>query len=249
MAIIKSRYGQDILVDDEDLRRVSEKRWKIDRNGYAFSYCFNKKEAVVSMHRFILGLVVGDGKTVDHINRNKLDNRKSNLRLCTPAENAQNSDRVKNRTGFMGVTYAPQRSTNPYQAAIQVNGIRKKLGSYPTAELAHRAYLGAKVRYHNFNVIEWLPMGNGATATITTKFGNDFIVDAKDLEWLRQYEWRTSKKGYAETQMTVDGVSLFVPMHRIVCRMEHSDKRKVYHLNGKKEDNRRSNLEIRGKRL
>lgn len=81
------------LVDAEDYERLSEHRWNRDRKGYAKR---NGKKVVgeprrtIMMHREIMGLSPGDGVETDHINRIPLDNRKSNLRVVTHAENGQN---------------------------------------------------------------------------------------------------------------------------------------------------------------
>ena len=60
-----------------------------------------------------------DGEEVDHINGNTLDNRKSNLRICTHAENLRNKNTKSKITGFKGVVYKKDswRKSN-YQARI-----------------------------------------------------------------------------------------------------------------------------------
>jgi len=75
------------LVDDDDFVKVSSYNWKESR-GYAYTNI--KDIGIVMMHRMIMGLQRGDGLEVDHIHHNKLDNRKSQLRICTPLQNSQN---------------------------------------------------------------------------------------------------------------------------------------------------------------
>lgn len=78
------------LVDDADVEEVRKYRWAF-RNGYALRYTGPRgKCRAVYLHRFLLGLVPGDDIRVDHINGNKLDNRRANLRVCTDAQNQQN---------------------------------------------------------------------------------------------------------------------------------------------------------------
>lgn len=79
---------------------------------------------------------------VDHRNRDKLDNRWSNLRDVTPQINAQNKGHYRNNTsGFKGVTYCPRNGR--WSAKIKRNGRQFWLGYHPSAESAHEAYLRA----------------------------------------------------------------------------------------------------------
>ena len=69
----------------------------------------------------------------DHINRNKLDNRRSNLRICTPKENLQNSSiRTTNKSGATGVYYVPK--VNKWRAQITIDGKTKYIGIFTSFE-------------------------------------------------------------------------------------------------------------------
>jgi hypothetical protein len=76
-------------VDDAD-RRLAEYRWTLHNQGYAMRG--RPGGGTIYMHREVLGLARGDGNEVDHENRRKLDNRRSNLRVVTHAENGDNCD-------------------------------------------------------------------------------------------------------------------------------------------------------------
>lgn len=84
---------------------------------------------------------------VDHINGDKLDNRKNNLRICSNADNLKN--RVKlpsnNTSGILGVRYRADR--NKWYAEIQCNRQRIRLGSYIDKEDAIKARLTAEYKY------------------------------------------------------------------------------------------------------
>jgi hypothetical protein len=70
------------LVDNEDYAAVTKWRWSLNGSGYAYG-------SPGLMHRLLLGLAKRDGKEVHHVNRFKLDNRRSNLVLTTHAENCR----------------------------------------------------------------------------------------------------------------------------------------------------------------
>lgn len=85
---------------------------------------------------------------VDHRNGNKLDNSAINLRLATNGENQKNSGLQKNNTsGFKGV-WQDKRWNTGWRAMIRNDGKRIYLGTFPTAELAHRAYCKAAAELH-----------------------------------------------------------------------------------------------------
>ena len=91
---------------------------------------------------------------IDHINEVKDDNRIVNLRLATDLENKHNqsSPRTNNTSGYLGVGW--YKPYGKWQALIQVNGRRKHLGCFDTAEEASEAYLTAKRKLHQFWVEE-----------------------------------------------------------------------------------------------
>jgi hypothetical protein len=89
--------GRSALVDDCDYERLSKYKWKAKRSGGGVLYAVRNtvvggRNVTLRMHRVVLGY---EGtEDIDHINRNSIDNRKSNLRVCTRAENLRNSDLV-----------------------------------------------------------------------------------------------------------------------------------------------------------
>lgn len=87
-------------------------------------------------------------KTIDHINGVRTDNRYANLRHATTSMNNQNRRhaKAKNTTGFLGVTQ--DKRDGRYYAAIYVDGVKRGLGGYATAEQAYEAYVEAKRRFH-----------------------------------------------------------------------------------------------------
>lgn len=97
-------------------------------------------------HRIIWKMVTGEDpkKEVDHINGDQADNSWDNLREATSQQNKWNSDDKTNVTGFRGV----KQRGNIYQAWIRIDGKKQYLGSYPTAQAAHIAYMTAAKDIH-----------------------------------------------------------------------------------------------------
>ena len=106
-----------------------------------------KDKQYVAMHRLIAERMGHDltGMVVDHIDGDGLNNRRSNLRVVSRAENAKNLTGVRsnNTSGYMGVNYEP-RYRNKWVATIYVNYKKHIVGRFPTAEEAHQARLVAE---------------------------------------------------------------------------------------------------------
>ena len=144
--------GQVTLVDASDYLFLIQWKWKAQpatyrgRSFYAerTSYVEGKYNSV-KMARVILGLKHGDKRHADHINHDTLDNRRSNLRIATHAQNQWNTGvRKCNTSGFKGV----DRRGRWWHARIGVNGKRHFLGSFASPESAHAAYCEAAARLH-----------------------------------------------------------------------------------------------------
>lgn len=89
------------FVDDDDFLALSNYHWSFDGNGGAFRWDGTRKKCV-KLHRVLLN--APQGMCVDHINGNRLDNRKSNLRLCTYSQNSANrAHPPQGRSGYYGV--------------------------------------------------------------------------------------------------------------------------------------------------
>jgi hypothetical protein len=145
--------GTIAIVDDEDYERLSAYKWCYSSTiGYAVSreYVNGKKRALL-MHRFILD--APSDKITDHINRDKLDNRKENLRLCSRAENNRNIGiRSHNKGIYKGVYWVPTR--NKWQVTIRHNKKPMYLGSFENPHEAALMYnFWAKDLFGEFAVL------------------------------------------------------------------------------------------------
>lgn len=126
------------LVDVEDYDRVVRYgKWSYHSEGYAFYQ--TPRISRVYMHRLILGLTRGDGLFVDHINGNKLDNRRANLRLLSKARNTYNQRELNERgtSRYRGVLWDKHRSM--WRAETRVDGKPHYLGRFSTEQHAYDA--------------------------------------------------------------------------------------------------------------
>jgi hypothetical protein len=128
-------------VDDELFDSLSKRKWHL-HSGYAYTHI--TRNDCVGMHRVIMGME-GSKQLIDHINRDKLDNRRSNLRLCTQSENNMNSPR-RNKSGYRGVYF--HKVSGLWRAEARFNGKRTSLGYYKTAAEAGQAYLDHMMKTH-----------------------------------------------------------------------------------------------------
>ena len=123
------------VIDAADIPDIAAHRWAL-ADGYAVR-CErrNGRPENIKLHREVLGLKRGDGAEVDHINRDRLDCRRTNLRVVLPGQNAQN--RSSNRQAssrFRGVSY--HRVTGKWAATVGGMGRHHHLGLFATEEQA-----------------------------------------------------------------------------------------------------------------
>lgn len=138
------------LIDAEDEARVKAYRWYPHTHGYAISRVDRR---TAYMHRFILG--APSGSFIDHINGDKLDNRRANLRTATPSQNNQNCQHCRAKTGILGV-YLCAKNGNPYRVAIWIKGRAIHIGYYPTLEEA--AVVADKARREHYSHYVKMPL-------------------------------------------------------------------------------------------
>lgn len=140
------------LVDDDDYERIiSFGKWRAMRGKttlYAVRWVLvGRHKKIHMMHRAVMGLNPERFPSVDHINHNGLDNRKSNLRVCTNSENGRNkSAQGNNASGYKGVSWKGRDKR--WRATIRAMGKHIHLGTFDTPEAAADAYDKAALKYH-----------------------------------------------------------------------------------------------------
>ena len=138
MRKIKLTQNKYALIDNEDFELVSSyvKKWRFDGNYVVGGW------PLVLMHRVIMD--AKKGQQVDHINRNKFDNRRKNLRFCTYAQNQMNSKQRRNVP--KGIQWREDRKA--WIVRIGLSGKNHWIGYFKDFKNAVSAYKKAAIKLH-----------------------------------------------------------------------------------------------------
>lgn len=156
MKRIPLTQGKFATVDNADYVYLRKYKWHTKTHNGTRHYAARQikitgdRQITVRMHRQILGLTNSPRVWVDHKNGNGLDNRKCNIRKCSPAENARNCI-GKNRVNraLRGITPLPADGRKMrWRAVIKVNWKPVHLGCFRTQKDAAHAYDEAAKKYH-----------------------------------------------------------------------------------------------------
>lgn len=141
--VIETNKGEKITIDTDDFEKVKGFCWSVANTGYAQARDLGR-DSIILMHRLIME--PSPDMVVDHINHNKLDNRKANLRVCKQAYNAKNvSKPVTNTSGYVGVYWDKEKSK--WNAKIGYNNKSIDLGYFNDIEEAVIARDEAEMKY------------------------------------------------------------------------------------------------------
>ena len=128
-----------VFIDDGDFVKLNEYSWTENKGGYAVRYTGKgvKKRTVIYMHREIIKLVYPEIQIfeTDHIDRNKLNNQRFNLRICSRSQNAHN---------IKSLNIWKRKDTGKWTSQIMINRIVFNLGCFNTKEEAIKIYLKHK---------------------------------------------------------------------------------------------------------
>lgn len=145
--LIELNKGVFTKVDAEDYDYLNQWKWyllKSKCNYYAIRTS-RPDNKLIQLHRVVIK--AKKGEIVDHINRDKLDNRKCNLRICTISQNNQNSKLNKiNKSGFHGVSW--HKRVKKYVSQIACNNKKIHIGYYTCKKDAAKAYNAAAIKFH-----------------------------------------------------------------------------------------------------
>lgn len=139
------KNGEEFYVDKEYFESISKYYWNKTKNGYLYT---QRKDENIYLHRFIMNKTINDSLLredyVDHINHNKLDNRKCNLRIVNQSKNQMNRIPT-NDIKISGVNY--DKKTKKYIATINKNKKKIHLGYFEKLDDAIRVRKEAEEKY------------------------------------------------------------------------------------------------------
>lgn len=144
LVVIPLTKNLHAIIDDEDIPMLQGKKWHVHGPHNGLFYAWHNK--LGAMHRLIIG--AKEGEHVDHKNGNSLDNRRSNLRICTRSQNIANAKlRADSTTKAKGVNFRTFGKYSSYRVRIGVSGKRVNVGHFQTIKEAKNAYATAAKFY------------------------------------------------------------------------------------------------------
>lgn len=163
MKEIPLTHGKVALVDDCDFDRlIAMGKWHFSAYGYAAKNDYvvlkngKKAQTIIYMHRIIIN--APKGTDVDHCDHQRLNNQRSNLRICTRSQNKMNiKGQANNTSGFKGVSW--RKDINKWRARVNVDGKEINLGCFSDKIEAARVYNASALKYHGeFACLNQIPI-------------------------------------------------------------------------------------------
>ena len=160
------------IIDLEDIDKCKIYKWHLS-NGYVYN------DKIGRLHRFIMN--PSDDMVVDHINRNPLDNKKCNLRVCTQQQNTMNNSlQSNNSSGFSGVMFCNR--DNKWIASIGFNG-KNKRKNFSNKSDAIRCRIALEIKYYKEYMSHYQILAD--TLENSLEYDIDDILSLEDLELIQ----------------------------------------------------------------
>lgn len=136
--------GQHAKVDSR-FAYLKKYKWRLHKGYPVHDFYERGDRKTTAMHRLVIE--TPDGKVTDHINGDKLDNRRANLRVCSQRNNCRNRGaQSNNRSGYKGVSW--NRTLSKWVAQISINGKQTYLGLFENIEEAAHKYDEVATKHH-----------------------------------------------------------------------------------------------------
>lgn len=134
------------IIDLDDIERCKPYKWTLRNDNYVAT---KKDYKHIKLHRFIAN--TPEGMHTDHINKDRLDNRKSNLKVCTQQVNNKNKGKYKsNKSGYRGVDKRVFKDRVVYDSGIRFEGTSRYLGRFKTLEEAIQARREGEMKFYGY---------------------------------------------------------------------------------------------------
>jgi hypothetical protein len=162
--------GMLAIVDEEDYESLMKFLWQaVFKKGESTYYATRRNgKALQSMHRQIMGLKTGDKGMIDHVNRNGLDNRKSNLRITKNPLNSYNKKHMSNnKSGYRGVCWS--KPHNQWVARVGFHGKSIFCGRFKDLISAAKSYDRKAIILWKENAILNFPLENYNEGIVSSK--------------------------------------------------------------------------------
>ena len=144
--ILYNRHNEEngrAIIDIEDIEKVSKYKWGTEKSGYVRNVKYS-----LSLHQLIIGFMPEKPNVIDHINRNRCDNRRSNLRIVDFSINGFNKGKQSNNTsGHVGVSW--DKAKNKWASHIKKHGKKKFLGHFDDLQEAIECRKEAEIEFYN----------------------------------------------------------------------------------------------------
>lgn len=159
MQALFTKTGEIVLCDDADFALLSRYQWSAHRQKHTIYARTSQNRSSLYIHRLLLG-AEAEGRFVDHINGNGLDNRRENLRVVNNRQNQMNRKPVR-RDGLKGIAF--NKKAKRWQAAIRINDRNVHLGLFDDKYSAARAY--ASAAHKHFGEFARVSVGMGSPSS------------------------------------------------------------------------------------
>ncbi len=140
--LINENHGNIMLISKNDVNLVANFKWYLGASGYPSTYGTYdgtiKYSAPLPLHKLLFPQI-DEGMVVDHINRDRMDNRRTNLRVCTALQNSYNRSKLKGQR-YKGVSKHETKKGVTYIASITKDGVKHEIKDIETEEQAAKVY-------------------------------------------------------------------------------------------------------------
>ena len=136
--------NKSFKIDKNDYPLIMDYKWYLNNNGYPYTFgkgSVNFGKRGKTLHKFLFRKqYIEKGYVIDHINRDKLDNRRNNLRIITQKENSYNRTKNSNSNNTYKGVKTDKKSLGTYKATVTKDNVKYEIKDIPDEESAAKIY-------------------------------------------------------------------------------------------------------------